>query len=187
MKHWETGNGSLPLTLAALTTHSNFPSFSFSKQTVAAASLALHAVVLHTLVHKVHQDVQGTAAWEDLSKLQNGEEAGKHHCMGRRERQSPQSPGGKSVPEQSHSEHRVLPKAGHTGQWCTVQQGAVCWACAPSTAMWHSGYILALQTSLLPASACKPFFSQVSSVQVLRELNWRKEKKNTENYLFFCI
>lgn len=116
MKHWETGYGSLPLTLAALTTHSNFPSFSFSKQTVAAASLALHAVVLHTLVHKVHQDVQGTAAWEDLSKLQNGEEAGKHHCMGRRERQSPQSPGGKSVPEQSHSERRVLPKAGHTGQ-----------------------------------------------------------------------
>lgn len=40
---------------------------------------------------------------------------------------------------------------------------------------------LALQTSLLPLHACEPFFSQMSSVQVLRDIEFEKGKENHKN------
>lgn len=47
---------------------------------------------------------------------------------------------------------------------------------------------LALQTSLLPVCACEPFFSQMSSVQVLRHVEFEKGKENhTKISFFFCI
>lgn len=44
---------------------------------------------------------------------------------------------------------------------------------------------LALQTLLLPVRACELFFSQVSSVQALRDVEFGKERKTTEKMTFF--
>lgn len=184
MKHWETGNGSLLLTLASPITHSNFPSFSFSKWTVAAAWLSLHAVVLQAsgfIKHKMHREQHHGRTCHSYRI----EEAGKHHYMGRRERQSPQSPGGKSVPEQRHSECFLVEGRSHRSVIHSATGRRVLSSCS-----WHGSVAFWIYSLHYKNHFCQSMPASCSSAKCPLCKHWgmlNLERKTTQKWPFFCI
>lgn len=180
MKHWETGNGSL------LTTHSNFPSFSFSKWTVAAASLSWHAVVLHTsgfIKHKMHREQHHGRTCHSYRI----EEAGKHHYVGRRERQSPQSPGDKSVPEQRHSECCLAKGRSHRSVMNRATGSRVLTSCSrhSSVAFWI--YSLHYKHYFCQSVPVSYFSAKCPLCKHWGMLNSERKGKPQKKWPFFCI
>lgn len=186
MKHWEAGNGSLLLTLASPTTHSNFPSFSFSKQTVAAASLSLHAVVLHA---------SGFIKHTKMHREQHHSWTCHSYRMEKRQASTTVRGGERDKVLRVLGVNLYLSRGTGSTVSCQRQVTEVSDAqcsrepCAElMLPAWHCGILdifLALQTSLLPVHACEPFFSQASSVQVLRDVEFEKGKKKPQKMTFF--